>query len=306
MTAVKNSFAPKEIRINLEDIKEGELEESTKNETSPQNRGKGDHKTFSWLINERRREGVSGKKLNEIERYFECEFLKANVAIWGWAVIKSKASFYSGEMDAIAFRQCPSPQVLIVDWKSTDKQDGWKLDDWWDRPNDFRDPLYQCLVYRQLLAKHLKRELNGVDVEVGVMLVPYHQSHPETLLPGICLDFAEIEDTGLLEGLRKYRWVSDKSEVVHTIIPSESKLFQGKALKSSKYVKGGTKMLPEDTRLVEIINKRATIEDLREEFGLLELEVAEEEGKKEGERGGQQQREKKKKQKSSTKGCMAK
>ena len=283
-------------------MKGGELEESTKNESGPQIRGSADHKDFARLINSGSREGVAGKMLNEIEKKFECEFLKANVAIWGWAVIKSKASFYSGVMDAIAFRQrLTGPQVLIVDWKSINKTDSWDLDKWWEMSTLFKDPLYQCLVYRELLAKHFKRKLNGVDVEVGVMLVPYKQSHPEMPMPGLCLDFAVIEDTRLLEGLKKYRWVSDKSEVVHIISPSESNLFQRKALKSSKYVKESTKMLQENTRLTDILKKKATIKDLREEFGLLELEVAEEERKEEREGGREQQREKKEKQK---RGCM--
>ena len=178
---------------------------STENESgnsNPQGKGKEEHQEFQDLIESGSRDGLKGKVLKELESQFDCEFLTAEVNIWGWSVQKSNARFYSGVMDAVAIRVTgPKPEVLVVDWKTTAKTDVSDLSSWWKKATNFSVPLYQCLVYRELLAKHLP---NDLDVEVGVMIVPYHQSHPELLVPGLCVDFTEMKEKGLLTGLKKY------------------------------------------------------------------------------------------------------
>ena len=207
---MKSSFEIELIECNDEKRKKT----STKNDEAPQGKGRAHHSEFARLINSGSREGVKGKVLEKLESQFKCKFLKAEVDIWGWAVNKSeesKVDYYSGRMDAIAFRQHQSQaQVLVVDWKTTTKTDVLDLVNWWRKAEKFGPPLYQCLVYRELLAEHL--ENNGVDVLVGIMLVPFHQSLPELLMPGCCIDFTKMEKQGLLDGIKKYRWFSNANE----------------------------------------------------------------------------------------------
>ena len=259
---------------------------STENESgnnNPQGKGKKEHLEFEDLIKSGSREGLKGKVLKELESQFDCEFLAAEVDNWGWSVQRSNARFYSGVMDVVAIRVTgPKPEVLVVDWKTTGKTAVSYLRTWWDKATNFSVPLYQCLVYRELLAKHLS---NDLDVKVGVMIVPYHQSHPELLVPGLCVDFTEMEEKGLLTGLKKYRWCSQDSEVVHTIKFPGCKLFKKlKILNELQCVDKSTELLKDGALLKDIISDDATIGVLREELGLLPLKVTnevEKEGEKE-------------------------
>ena len=256
---------------------------STENESgnnNPQGKGKKEHKEFEDLIERGSREGMKGRVLKELESQFECEFLTADVDIWGWSVQKSNARFYSGKMDAVAFRLKAKPEVLVVDWKTTARTDVSDLRPWWEKATNFSVPLYQCLVYRELLAKHLS---NDLDVKVGVMIVPYHQSHPELLVPGLCVDFTEMEEKGLLTGLKKYRWCSQDSEVVCTIKFPGCKPFKKlKILNELQCVDKSTELLKDGALLKDVISDVATIGVLREELGLLPLKVTNE-VEKEGE-----------------------
>ena len=280
---MKNSFNPKEINIMETRRATNNSTENESGNNNPQGKGKKEHLEFEDLIKSGSREGLKGKVLKELESQFDCEFLAAEVDNWGWSVQRSNARFYSGVMDAVAIRVTgPKPEVLVVDWKTTGKTDVSYLRTWWDKATNFSVPLYQCLVYRELLAKHLS---NDLDVKVGVMIVPYHQSHPELLMPGLCVDFTEMEEKGLLAGLKKYRWCSQDSEAVHTIKFPGCKLFKKlKILNELQCVDKSTELLKDGALLKDIISDDATIRVLREELGLLPLKVTnevEKEGEKE-------------------------
>ena len=210
--------------------------------------------------------------LSKLEKQYGFKFIQAEVDIWGWSVQKSQKTFYVGKMDAVAFRPEKS-EVLIVDWKSSIQKGTESLDTWWDRAGNFGDALYQTLVYRELLAKHLKRFIE-VDINIGVMLVPYHQSNEELLMPGLCVDFSQMETAGLLSGLKQYRWVCDESELFHTINFPGSKMFKKlEELNKLQCVDKETDLLKEGTLLKDVISDDAKIADLREEMGLLSLKV---------------------------------
>ena len=282
---MKNSFNPKEINIMETRRATNNSTENESGNNNPQGKGKKEHLEFEDLIKSGSREGLKGKVLKELESQFDCEFLAAEVDNWGWSVQRSNARFYSGVMDAVAIRVTgPKPEVLVVDWKTyiAAKTDDSDLSTWWKNATNFSVPLYQCLVYRELLAKHLS---NDLDVKVGVMIVPYHQSHPELLMPGLCVDFTEMEEKGLLAGLKKYRWCSQDSEAVHTIKFPGCKLFKKlKILNELQCVDKSTELLKDGALLKDIISDDATIRVLREELGLLPLKVTnevEKEGEKE-------------------------
>ena len=280
---MNSAFNPKEINIMEKTRATNNSTENEPGNNNPQGKGIIEHGEFADLIKRGLREGLKGKVLKELESQFECEFLTAQVDIWGWSVQKSKARFYSGKMDAVAIRVTgPKPEVLVVDWKTIDaKKEDSDLSTWWEKAKNFRVPLYQCLVYRELLAKHLS---NDLDVKVGVMIVPYHQSHPELLKPGLCVDFTEMEEKGLLMGLKKYRWCSQDSEVVCTIKFPGCKLFKKlKILNELQCVDKSTELLKDGALLKDIISDDATIGVLREELGLLLLKVTNEVEKEEEE-----------------------
>ena len=280
---MNSAFNPKEINIMEKTRATNNSTENEPDNNNPQGKGIIEHGEFEDLIKGSSREGRKGKVLKELESQFECEFLTAQVDIWGWSVQKSNARFYSGKMDAVAIRVTgPKPEVLVVDWKTIDaKKEDSDLSTWWEKAKNFRVPLYQCLVYRELLAKHLS---NDLDVKVGVMIVPYHQSHPELLVPGLCVDFTEMEEKGLLTGLKKYRWCSQDSEVVHTIKFPGCKLFKKlKILNELQCVDKSTELLKDGALLKDIISDDATVGVLREELGLLLLKVTNEVEKEEEE-----------------------
>ena len=177
-----------------------------------------------------------------------------------------------GKMDAVAFRSEKS-EVLIVDWKTSIQKGTESLETWWDRAGNFGDALYQTLVYRELLTKHLKRFIQD-DIKVGVMLVPYHQRNEELLMQGSCVDFSRIEKAGMLRGLKQYRWVCMESKLVHTINFPGCKVFKKlEELNELQCVDEETDLLKEGTLLKDVISDDAKIADLREEMGLLSLKV---------------------------------
>lgn len=160
-------------------------------------------------------------------------------------------------MDAVAFRLKAKPEVLVVDWKTTARTDISDISYWWSLALNFSNPLYQCLVYRGLLAKHLPSDLH---VKVGVMIVPILQSCPELLMPGLCVDFTIMEEKGLLAGLKKYRWCSQDSEVVRTINLPGCKLFKKlQILNELKCVDKSTELLKDGALLKDIISDDATV-----------------------------------------------
>ena len=274
---MNSAFNPKEINIMEKTRATNNSTENEPDNNNPQGKGIIEHGEFEDLIKGSSREGRKGKVLKELESQFECEFLTAQVDIWGWSVQRSNARFYSGVMDAVAIRVTgPKPEVLVVDWKTyiAAKTDDSDLSTWWKNATNFSVPLYQCLVYRELLAKHLS---NDLDVKVGVMIVPYHQSHPELLVPGLCVDFTEMEEKGLLAGLKKYRWCSQDSEVVWSIKFPGCKLFTKlKILTELQCVDKSTELLKDGALLKDVISDDATIGVLREELGLLPLKVTNE------------------------------
>ncbi|XP_015756299.1 PREDICTED: uncharacterized protein LOC107335780 [Acropora digitifera] len=164
-------------------------------------------------------------------------------------------------MDAVAIRRKKGGlEVFVVDWKTSDKADEQLIRKWWENATNFRNPLYQCLVYRELLQAHFKR--NRVDAKVGIILVPFHQSLPEIIHPGLCVDFQKMDENLLLDGLKKFEWhaVVEESFNVDTIkIPC--KLIKG-SFNPADYVDESTNYLKGETRLKDILNDNATVADL--------------------------------------------
>lgn len=275
VTALRESFD-----VKLIDLRETKTRKATKRPSdeqdkggqttqsisSPQKKGQEIHLSLAKKIKERTRDDIGGKMLEEIEETFDCKFIKAEVRISGYAVKtanfcgKPTQDFWRGNMDAVAIRRTEGVlEVIVVDWKTRAKAGEQFIPEWWKKATNFKEPLYQCLVYRELLQAHF--EHNDVDAKVGIMLVPFNQSYPEIIHPGLCVDFRGME-TLLLDGLKKFDWyaVPDKSFDVHTIkIPC-------KLIKDSfnpvDYVDESTNYLKDDTRLKDILHDNATVADL--------------------------------------------
>lgn len=213
------------------------------------------------------------KLLKAIEETFRCKFLQAEVEITGYCTKESvPEDIYRGKMDAIAFRRRHSLEVYVVDWKTSSKQilkD--PQDSWWDKATYFKKPLYQCLLYREILKTHLKE--NNITAQVGVMLVPIPQTGRQ-VIPGLCRNVDEAMDKEeLLNKLKEYEWFSLQRPCFH-IIESSSTLFNLKKLtENRKYVEESTNVLSREKKLNEIINANSTVEDLCQEFKLLQLKV---------------------------------
>lgn len=231
--------------------------------SSPQAKGNRIHKTFANKINNDSRDGTEGEMLKEIENEFGCELVQAEVSISGYAVhtLNTQVHFWSGKMDAVAIRRTPEGvlQVFVVDWKTTMKSDvSGIINQWWNSAQNFKNPLYQCLVYRELLQAHMK----SLNAQVGIILVPFHQSQPKISCPGLCVDFKKMEERRLLQKLNEFKWLSvfEESINVHTIkLPC--KLFN-ESFDTAVYVDESTNILKAETRLKDILNDNATVADL--------------------------------------------
>ena len=175
-------------------------------QSSPQRRGQDIHRSFKDAIKKGTRDGTGGAMLIKIEDKFGCEFIQADVSISGYAVKrKTQMDFWSGIMDAVAIRREKGVlQVFVVDWKTIANPYVQIETDWWEKATNFEKPLYQCLVYRELLQAHLKH--NGVAAVVGILLVPSHQSYPEKIYPGLCVNFQRMDEKLLLDGLKNFQW----------------------------------------------------------------------------------------------------
>lgn len=236
-------------------------------QSSPQKRGGEIHQEFKILINEGKGDATTGEILKEIKDKFGCDFIKAGVPISGYAVKrKTEVYIWSGKMDAVAIRRKNGDlEVFVVEWKTTDNLYTVGTN-WWEGATHFKNSLYQCLVYRELLRAHLKH--NVVNAKVGIILVPIHQKYPVIICPGLCLDFQKMRENLLLERLEEFEWRAgfDKSIYVHDIkLPR--KLFK-ESLIPAFYVDESTNTFKEDTRLKDILNDDATVGDLCRFLGL--------------------------------------
>ena len=172
-----------------------------------QERGKQFHKALVKQINgQRTRKSVEGQLLTKLEEEFNCKFLQAEVRIRGYAVKRSKVDCYKGKIDAVALRQSPrgDPEVVVVEWKTFAKDDLKNPMKWWNGATYFKKPLYQCLLYRELLQTHL--EVSDLRARIGIMLVPYNQAHQGKVVPGLCTDFQDMEKEGLLKTIKSFQW----------------------------------------------------------------------------------------------------
>ena len=227
------------------------------------------HHNLTEKIKQKDRESQEGKLLKKIEKEFGCTFFEAKVPIYGYSIQKLQIRCYSGEMDALAFRHGAGAvlEVFVVEWKTYSRDVSKK---WWKEATHFKKPLYQSLIYRELLQAHLKE--NGLKARVGIMLVPIFQLPGlNWVKPGLCTKFNGMDKVGLLDNLKEYQWFGEQSNCVHTItLPS--RLFNLQNLESP-YVDESTKVLTQDTKVTDVINSDATIADLCEELGLLALKV---------------------------------
>ena len=274
--AVKESFHT--IDINL--INTLRVEDATKllddkqdidgqtTQPSPQKKGQEIHQDLAEKIKTGSRKGAAGEMLERMETEFACKFIEAEVSISGFAVKKNtQVDLWSGKMDAVAIGKEDVSKVFVVDWKTTNKAGEQVLSHWWKNATNFKRPLYQCLVYRELLQAHFKH--HGVNAKVGIILVPFHQKYREMSYPGLCLDFQKMDEGHLLDGLKNFEWyaVLDESFFVHTI-KMPCKLIQDSLVDPADYVDESTNILKDDTPLKDMLNDDATVGDLRQ---LLEL-----------------------------------
>ena len=270
---MKDSFTTKTITV------EGELGVG-RGEESAQEKGKLIHQKLARCINNNNNNipkcYAEEKLLKEIEEKFSCKFLQAEVEITGYCTKGSEpADIYSGRMDAIAFRRTENNhlEVYVVDWKTSSKEKiSGKPEDWWDMATYFKTPLYQCLLYREILKADLKE--NGITARVGVMLVPIPQKGRQ-VIPGLCRNVEEAMDKEeLLDKLKEYEWFSLKRTRFHTIKSSSNLLNREKLTgENSRYVEEGTNVLNPKQKLKQIIRDNTTVRDLCQEFGLLQLKV---------------------------------
>ena len=262
----KKKFSTLMDRKHEEDPSE---ESSSQPSTQAQLQGKKFHKELADQINKKKsRSGIEGQLLQWMETAFNCTFLRAEVGICGYAVKKSKVDFYNGKIDAVALRGNlkDRPEVIVVDWKTSTRNDLQKLVEWWDGAKNFKKPLYQCLLYRELLQTHL--EVSDLRASISIMLVPFHHVHQEGW-PGLCTNFEEMDRKGLLKAIKEYQWLPWGSECVHTVtLPSN--LFSSELVKDT-YVEDG--ILKEETRVKDVVKESATIRDMCEELGLLKLKI---------------------------------
>ena len=209
---MKDSFGPTLIdlrqttrgkgAIKSQDDKQDKSGQAT--QSSPQQKGQEIHQILADEINKGTRDGTGGEMLKKMEDKFSCEFIQAEVSISGFAMRKTQMDFWSGIMDAIAIREKDVLEVFVVDWKTTANRNVQIETDWWEKAINFKKPLYQCLVYRELLQAHFKRHC--VDAVVGILLVPSDQSYPEKIYPGLCVDFQRMDKEHLLDGLKNFQW----------------------------------------------------------------------------------------------------
>ena len=259
MKALKDSFHPEIIYLTLPRAIKPPSRLPT--QSSPQKKGKEFHQILAEHIKMGTRYGKEGAILDATEKKFRCKFIEAEVKISGFAVNGETKEFWSGEMDAVAIRRENDVlEVFVADWKSSAKADEQLILKWWENAGNFKRPLYQCLVYRELLQAHFNRY--GVDAVVGIVLVPFHQSFPEIIRPGLCVDFQEMEKL-LLHRLKEYEWkaVLDESFDVHTI-KMPCKLIND-SFDPADYVDESTNILKDDTPLKDMLHDDATVGDLR-------------------------------------------
>lgn len=260
--ALKDSFDPKLIDLRDRKSRSDKQDEWRQTTQTPKRMGKGYHQNLADNIKNDTRDGIEGEILDAIETTFRCQFIEAEVIISGYAVNEETQHFWKGQMDAVAIRrENDALEVFVVDWKTTATAGEQFIPEWWEKAANFKDPLYQCLVYRELLQAHFEHK--DVDAKVGIILVPFHQRYPEIIHPGLCVDFRKMDKNHLLDGLKNIRWyaVLNKSLFGHTI-KMPCKLNTG-SFNPADYVDESTNILRHETPLKGMLNDDATGREVR-------------------------------------------
>lgn len=265
---VSDSFETNTIELRRENF--GVREKQT-----PQEKGKEIHRNLANCINKNIRDYCAeGRLLKEIENELRCNFLQAEVSIYGYCTKESEIDFYCGKMDAVATRRTEQGhlEVFVAEWKSFSEKALLKHPNkWWDEARHFKKALYQCLIYRELLQACLKE--NDITARVGVMLVLIPRKSKPKVTTGLCMDFQRMDNAGLLDRIKEYEWFGVQSKYFRVrSITLPSRLLNLENL-GSTYVEDGTGVLKRDEKVKDIIKDEATVGDLCKELGLLQLKV---------------------------------
>lgn len=147
--------------------------------------------------------------VKDIEAKFQCKILWGEIEMHGFASKEERLHFWSGKLDAVALlnkNDKNGSRVIVIDWRTCDD-----VNKFWENAQQYKGKLHQCIIYRRLLAIHMKEYFKVQAIpEPGIMVVAIDRQNINVNDPRLCLDFTELKNAGIFNKLNQFDWTVAK------------------------------------------------------------------------------------------------
>lgn len=153
------------------------------------------------------------KIVEDIEDKFQCEIICGEGNISGFAsrTLASKTKtlhYWTGRFDAVGLMNENDKKgsgVIVIDWTTVCDD----VTDFWEKADNYKQKLHQCIIYRRLLAIHMRDLEYFKDQEIpepGIMIVAIDRDNIFVNDPRLCLDFTDLEKVGIFKKINHFDW----------------------------------------------------------------------------------------------------
>lgn len=146
--------------------------------------------------------------VEDIEEKFQLKIVLSEKHIGGFSTElkgQERPYYWSGKIDAIGLMNGNDKDgcgVVVLDWITCSN-----IKTFWENATQYKNKLHQCLIYRRLLAVHMREYFEDPSIpEPGIMIVALDKENINDNDPRLCMDFNELEEAGIFEGLNRFKW----------------------------------------------------------------------------------------------------
>ena len=148
------------------------------------------------------------KVVEEIEKQFQLNIVCSEKPIGGFSTDSKRQEgpyYWRGKIDAIGLMNGNDKDgcgVVVLDWRTCSRTSTF-----WEKASQYKAKLHQCLIYRRLLAVHMREYFEDPKMpEPGIMIVPLDADNVQDNDPRLCMDFTTLEKAGILKKLDQFKW----------------------------------------------------------------------------------------------------
>lgn len=153
--------------------------------------------------------------VEDIEEKFQLKIVLSEIHIGGFSTElkgQKRRYYWSGKIDAIGLMNGNDKDgcgVVVLDWITCSHAGTF-----WKFATEYNVKLHQCLIYRRLLAVHMREYFKDPNIpQPGIMIVALNRESINVNNPRLCMDFTEMEKAGFFEEFDQFKWDANVSMV---------------------------------------------------------------------------------------------